>query len=85
MPGKKRETHVGRKHLTQLGANKTAVIKEIEGGFGMIRRLESMGIRPGIKITKISSHFWKGPVTVLVGRSKVAIGHGMAQKIVVEG
>ena len=60
-------------YLTQLEANQTAVVKEITGGHGASRRLESMGIRPGKRITKISSHFWRGPVTVLVGKSKVAI------------
>ena len=68
--------------LTDLDANKTAVIKEIEGGSKVKMRLETMGIRPGVKITKISSHFWKGPVTIKVGRAKVAIGHGMAREVI---
>ncbi len=71
-------------HLTRLGAKQTAVVKEIAGGYKVIRRLESMGIRPGKSITMISSHFWRGPVTVMVGKAKVAIGHGIAQKIIVE-
>ena len=71
-------------HLTQIDENQTVVIKEIIGGHGVARRLEALGIRPGKKITKISSHFWHGPVTVLVGKAKVAIGHGMAEKIMVE-
>ncbi|MCK4852571.1 MAG: ferrous iron transport protein A [Candidatus Omnitrophica bacterium] len=71
-------------YLTELDTDKTATIRSIEGGIGAAARLESMGIRAGVRITKISAHFWKGPVTVLVGKSKVAIGHGMAQKIVVE-
>ena len=72
-------------YLTQLKTRQTAVVKEILGGCGVARRLESLGIRPGKKITKISSHFWRGPITVLVDKTKVAIGHGMAQKIMVEG
>ncbi|RKY42754.1 MAG: ferrous iron transport protein A [Candidatus Makaraimicrobium thalassicum] len=71
-------------YLTQLNTKQTAVVKEIVGGYGVSRRLESMGIRPGKRITKISSHFWGGPVTVLVDKMKIAVGHGMAQKIVVE-
>ncbi|MGB2599342.1 MAG: FeoA family protein [Candidatus Omnitrophota bacterium] len=71
-------------NLTQLGAKKTAVIKEILGGYVVTRRLESMGVRPGKSITMISAHFWRGPVTVIVGKSKVAIGHGMAQRVIVE-
>jgi ferrous iron transport protein A len=71
-------------YLTQLKAKQTAVVKEIIGGYGVSRRLESLGIRPGKRITMISSHFWRGPVTVIIDKSKVAIGHGMAQKILVE-
>jgi ferrous iron transport protein A len=71
-------------YLTQLKEKQTAVVKEIVGGHGVAHRLEALGIRPGKKITKISSHFWRGPVTVMVDKAKVAIGHGMAQKIMVE-
>ena len=70
--------------LTELKEKQTAVVKDIRGGVGMVRRLEALGIRQGRKITKISAHFWGGPVTVLVEKTKIAIGHGMARKIVVE-
>jgi ferrous iron transport protein A len=70
--------------LTKIKIKQTAVVKEIIGGYGVIRRLESMGIRPGKKVTMISSHFWRGPVTVMVDKSKVAIGHGIARKVLVE-
>jgi ferrous iron transport protein A len=73
------------KHLTQVKNKETAVVKTIIGGHGIERRLESMGIRPGKRITMISRHFWGGPVTVMVDRTKVAIGHGMARKVIVEG
>jgi ferrous iron transport protein A len=71
-------------YLTELKTKQTGVVKEILGGHGVQSRLAALGIRPGKKITKISSHFWRGPVTVLVDKTKVAIGHGMALKIVVE-
>jgi len=67
--------------LTKLKTKQSAVVKTIEGGQGLLRRLEALGIRKGKKITKISSHFWRGPVTVLAGKTKIAIGYGMAQKI----
>jgi len=65
-------------------SNQTSSVKEKGGCYGVIHRLEALGIRPGKKITKISAHFWRGPVTVIVDKTKIAIGHGMAQKIVVE-
>ena len=70
--------------LTQLKAGQTATVKEIRGGNDVAHRLSSLGIRPGKEITHVSSHFWRGPITVRIGKSKVAIGHGMAQRIIVE-
>jgi len=43
-----------------------------------------LGIRPGKKITKISSMLMRGPVTVQAGHTQIAIGFGMANKIFVE-
>lgn len=71
-------------NLNELKNKETAVVRDLQGGEQFARRLETLGIRKGIKITKISSHFWRGPVTVLVGKTKIAIGHGMAGKIIVE-
>ncbi len=70
--------------LTQLGEKQTALVKQILGGHAVENKLEALGIRPGVSIVKISSHFWRGPITVMVGLAKVAIGHGMAEKIIVE-
>jgi Fe2+ transport system protein FeoA len=43
-----------------------------------------MGILPGKRIIKVSSMFMRGPVTVQVDRVQVAIGFGMAGKVLVE-
>jgi ferrous iron transport protein A len=59
-------------------------VVEIQGGYGLANRLNSLGIRPGKRITKVSSMIMHGPVTVQVDRSQVAIGFGMAGKILVE-
>jgi len=70
--------------LTQMQPKESGVVMEIQGGCGLIRKLQSMGIRPGKKITKISSHFWRGPQTVEIDNLQIAIGFGMAKKILVE-
>lgn len=70
--------------LTQLETKKTAFIQEILGGSEITKRLDRMGVRPGKKIVKISAHFWRGPITILTDKTKIAIGYGMAQKIMVE-
>jgi ferrous iron transport protein A len=70
--------------LIQLNEKTKAIVREVEGGHNIEHKLEALGIRPGVEIEKITSHFWRGPVTVMVGQAKVAIGHGMAEKIHVE-
>jgi ferrous iron transport protein A len=71
-------------NLTQLKSGQSGTIIKIEGGLGLIRHLESMGVRLGKKITKTSAQFWQGPQTVKVGNLQVAIGFGMARRILVE-
>jgi ferrous iron transport protein A len=59
-------------------------VREIDGGFGLLSRLESMGIRPGTELRVVNSSFLRGPVTVRTGNSQIALGHGMARKILME-
>jgi ferrous iron transport protein A len=70
--------------LTQLEEGESGVVMNIQGGYGLRRRLESLGIRVGKKMTKVSSQLMRGPVTVRIDNSQVAIGFGMAKKILVE-
>jgi ferrous iron transport protein A len=72
------------KDLTQLEEGETGVVVSIYGGYGLLHRLESLGIRVGKKVTKVSSQLMRGPVTVRVDNSEVAMGFGMARKIMVE-
>jgi ferrous iron transport protein A len=62
----------------------TGTVIGILGGRGLMRRLEALGIRPGKKVTKISSALLRGPVTLRVDNAQVAIGFGMANRIIVE-
>ncbi len=70
--------------LTKLAAGQSAIIKEIIGGRGIVNRLDSLGIVPGKKITKISSMMMRGPVVMRVGSTEIALGYGMAAKILVD-
>lgn len=54
------------------------------GCHGLAGRLHSLGVRPGKRITKISGMFMRGPVTLQVGQAQLAVGYGMAGKILVE-
>ena len=66
--------------LTQLRIGDTARIMAIEGGRGLRQKLFLRGLIEG-KVVRVISNY--GPVTVEVDRSVVAIGRGMARKIIV--
>lgn len=66
-----------------MKAGQRGTVIEIQGGRGMRARLESMGIRPGVVITKLSTQFMRGPITARVGTTHVAIGFGMARRVIV--
>lgn len=70
--------------LTELEVGEQAVIGEIKGGFGLKKRFESLNLREGKSIKKISAAPFHGPVVIDVGGCKIAIGRGMASKIIVE-
>jgi len=70
--------------VTHLKPGEVGVVKEIAGGFGLTMRMQNMGVRVGETVKKVSSHFWCGPQTIEVGHFKVALGHGIAKKIIVE-
>lgn len=70
--------------LSELDSGDSGTVVEISGGLGVRKRVEAMGIRPGKSITKISGMFMRGPVVARVDRMQVAIGWGMARKIIVQ-
>jgi len=72
------------KDLTQLKEGETGTVVGIHGGHGLVCRLESMGIRAGKRVTKVSSQIMRGPVTLRVDQGQVAMGFGMAKKIQIE-
>ena len=70
--------------LRQMNSGQSGKVVEIQGGHGLVNRLSALGIRPGKKITKVSSMLMRGPVTIQSGNLQVAVGFGMAKKIIVE-
>jgi len=69
--------------LRQMQIGQSGIVFQIQGGRGLINRLNALGIRPGQRVTKVGSTFMRGPVTIQVGNAQVAIGFGMANKITV--
>ncbi len=70
--------------LVKMKEGQKGIVIEIAGGHGLLMRLDAMGIRPGVKLEKVSSQFMRGPVIVKAGNTRVAIGFGMARKVIVE-
>ncbi|MDD5282333.1 MAG: FeoA family protein [Candidatus Omnitrophica bacterium] len=70
--------------LTQMKERQKGTILDISGGLGLQNKFMSMGIYKGREITKISHIGLKGPVAIKVGRSVLVLGHGVANKIVIE-
>ena len=70
--------------LRQMQSGQNGEVVQIQGGYRLVSRLSALGIRPGRRITKVSSMLMQGPVTIQSGNTQVAIGFGMANKIVVE-
>ncbi len=71
-------------NLIQLDIGKNAVIRELQGGQQAISRLEAMGMTPGSSILKKSASILRGPLVVQKGSLQMAIGYGMAKRIIVE-
>lgn len=70
--------------LTQLKAKQTGVVREVTGGAQLRQKLMSMGVYEGKEVTKVSHIGLRGPVVIKAGRSILALGHGVAAKVMVE-
>ncbi|MGA1869379.1 MAG: FeoA family protein [bacterium] len=71
------------KSLIDMAKGSHGIITRIEGGHRLFERLKPLGVSIGQKIYKVESMIMKGPIIVKLGNSKVAIGRGMASKIIV--
>jgi ferrous iron transport protein A len=70
--------------LPELKPGESGVIIDIQGGAGLVRHLESLGVRVGKRATKISAQFWRGPQVIKIDNIQIALGFGMSRKIHVE-
>jgi ferrous iron transport protein A len=70
--------------LAEMRTGQTGTVVEVLGGHGFIRRLDALGVRQGKKVTKVSSTLFRGPVILRVDNAQVAVGFGMARKIIID-
>lgn len=69
--------------LSKVHAGETVKLVGIEAGRGLNSRLASMGLVPNVKITVVNNS-QPGPFVISVKGSKVILGRGMANKIMIE-
>ncbi len=70
--------------LIQMKEKQKGKVLEFSGGESLQNKFVSMGIYPGREIIKLSHFALRGPVAIKVGGSILALGHGMASKILLE-
>jgi len=69
--------------LAMVSPGETVQVVNTRAGWGLQRRLADMGLIPGVIIRVMNSQM-PGPVIIELRGSRLALGHGMAQKILVK-
>jgi ferrous iron transport protein A len=69
--------------LTGVKTGRRVVLVSIEGGRCAEMRLAEMGFLPGVEIQMVNNS-GIGPLTVIIKGTKLALGHGLARKILVK-
>jgi len=70
------------KPLSTVRSGERVKLAGIEAGRSLNSRLTAMGLVPNVEIVVVSNNH-PGPFVITVKRSKVVLGRGMAQKIMV--
>lgn len=70
--------------LTDLTPNKNAKITSVGGGYGLQRKLQTLGIREGQGVQVSSRQPFRGPLTIKVCGSQITLGRGIAKRIMVK-
>jgi len=78
--------------LTTLRNGEIGIVTSIKAGhrrgegrgWGFEKRLMDMGLTRGTKVTVVKSAPFHGPLEILVRGSRLALGRGMAERILVE-
>ena len=69
--------------LVAMKSGQRGAIVEIAGGGLLQSRLEDLGLVPGREVLKVSHFALRGPITIRLARTTLAIGHGTAAKVFV--
>jgi ferrous iron transport protein A len=71
------------KPLSQVREGKTVVLVRIDAGYGLNNRLAAMGLLPNVEFKVVNNHH-PGPFVIDLKGCKMALGRGMANKIIVQ-
>ncbi|HUT80878.1 MAG TPA: FeoA domain-containing protein [Candidatus Bathyarchaeia archaeon] len=77
-----KELEKSAKSLLQLEIGEMGIIVLIVGGRTACKRLNEMGLVPGVQINLVNK-INSGPVMIKVKGSKLALGRGLASKVMV--
>jgi ferrous iron transport protein A len=69
--------------LDRLQVGTRARVLEIRGGRGLERRLTHMGIHPGDIVLIAQSGLFRGPLLIEAHGYRIALGRGVARRVVV--
>ncbi len=70
--------------LTNLHAGEKGIIQFMFGGRGQVQRLADLGLTPGAEIILNKKALLRGPVEILIRKTNLAIGYGIAKRIFVK-
>ncbi len=74
--------HKQPRPLSTVRAGEKVKLVSVNAGHGLNSRLASMGLLPNVEITVVNNTH-PGPFVISVKDSKMMLGRGMAQKIMV--
>lgn len=68
--------------LAMISPGEVVEVVDVRAGWGLRRRLADMGLTPGVVIRVVNSQM-PGPIVIDLRGSRLVLGHGMTQRILV--
>ena len=70
--------------LANLGPGQKGIIIQIIGGRGMQSHLRTIGVREGKLVRIVTKQPARGPIVLEIDGNRIAMGRGMAMRVLVE-
>ena len=71
------------KTLLDLSIGETAVVERMDGGYRMQVQLKNLGFHEGVSVCLVKRSAVGGPLMVSINGSHVAVGRGVAARILI--